>query len=176
MDCLFLCLASYFFVIFSFIPVWLPYLVRVPSCLQHQELLYVNSMGGGGTIKRSSVNCKQVQKTEKKTSSYIHEYMYIYINICTYVYAPKYQVQRVRLGVVTTLFLCLASYFFLPSPSLSRYGDSILFVFLRLCSTRSCYMPTPWGVGCTINILRKLQTTIAKKNKKKSSQNHFNII
>ena len=132
--------------------------------------------GGGGYYKKVKRKLQTSAKNRKKNIIYTWIYVYIYINICTYVYAPKYQVQRVRLGVVTTLFLCLASYFFLPSPSLSRYGDSILFVFLRLCSTRSCYMPTPWGVGCTINILRKLQTTIAKKNKKKSSQNHFNII
>ena len=41
--------------------------------------------------------------------------------------------------------------FFLFSPSISRRGYSILFVFLRLFSTRSCYMPTLCG-GVYYNI------------------------
>ena len=56
---------------------------------------------------------------------------------------------RVRTNVYGFLafLLRLASSFFF-SPSLSRYGYSILFVFLRLCSTRSCYIPPLWGGVC----------------------------
>ena len=65
-------------------------------------------------------------------------------------------------------FCALRSTFFLFSPSLSRYGYSILFVLLRLCSTRSCYMPTLCGGVYYKYVKCKLQGTSAKKRKKTS--------
>ena len=48
--------------------IWYQYIVRVLSSVQHQELLYANSIGGRCTVNVSSVNCKQHQAPKSRKS------------------------------------------------------------------------------------------------------------
>ena len=72
------------------------------------------------------------------------------------------------LSTTFLLFCALILAFFSFSPSLSRYGYSTLFVFLRLHSTRSCHMPTLWvgGVHYMYQVSVNCKQQVQKSKKK----------